>query len=241
MAISKRLRFEVLRRDDHTCQYCGERAPDVTLHVDHVVPVALGGTDDPGNLVAACRDCNAGKTSVPADAPLVQKVNAHAAAYALTLTDKMTRIRAKLQRDDEYIEQFLEHWNHWVARDTGKHWPLPDDYKDSLRRWASMGVPPELIEYAVEVAMKKQGIHGERYSYMAGVIWRTLDDQDTPYNLTEETVAVWTPFEHEEYVTEERIKAYTHGWDTGYSVGYGDHMHGFESRIPREESPHGGT
>lgn len=36
MAVSKRTRFEVLRRDGHICQYCGEKAPDVTLHVDHV-------------------------------------------------------------------------------------------------------------------------------------------------------------------------------------------------------------
>lgn len=214
MAVSKRLRFEILRRDDHTCQYCGERAPDVTLHVDHVVPVALGGTDDPGNLVAACKDCNSGKTSVPADAPLVQKVNAHAAAYALTLTDKMTRSRAKLQRDDEYIETFLDHWRHWVRSDTQEHWPLPSDYKESLRKWASMGVPSELIEYAVEIAMNKRGLDGERYSYMAGVIWRTLDGQDTPYDLTEETATVYTESE----AGEQRIEAYEDGWRMGFTA-----------------------
>ena len=239
MAISKRLRYEILRRDNHTCQYCGEKAPGVTLHIDHVVPVALGGSDDPGNLVAACKDCNAGKTSMPADAPLVKQVSDHAAAYALALTDKMTRIRAKLQRDDEYIEQFLEHWNHWVASDTNKHWPLPLDYRDSLRRWASMGVPMELLEYAVEVAMLKDGINSDRYRYMAGIVWRTLDKQETPYNLTEETAATWTAAEHEEDVTEERIGAYLEGWDVGYSIGYDDASHGFESRVKRKEDSDG--
>jgi len=33
------------------------------LHVDHVVPVAESGSDDPTNLVAACSDCNLGKSS----------------------------------------------------------------------------------------------------------------------------------------------------------------------------------
>lgn len=35
MPVSKRLRYEVLRRDSHTCRYCGGAAPDVKLTVDH--------------------------------------------------------------------------------------------------------------------------------------------------------------------------------------------------------------
>ena len=57
MPVSKRLRYEILRRDNHACRYCGGTAPDVVITVDHVVPVALGGSDDAGNLVAACKDC----------------------------------------------------------------------------------------------------------------------------------------------------------------------------------------
>lgn len=64
MAISKRLRFEILRRDGNTCRYCGSGGtPTNPLVVDHVMPVTLGGADHPSNLVASCRACNAGKTS----------------------------------------------------------------------------------------------------------------------------------------------------------------------------------
>ncbi|MFE4420379.1 HNH endonuclease [Streptomyces sp. NPDC056817] len=63
MAVSKRLRYEILRRDRYTCRYCGASAPDAPMRVDHVTPVALGGTDHPSNLVAACEPCNSGKTS----------------------------------------------------------------------------------------------------------------------------------------------------------------------------------
>src|SRR5262249_35183563 len=59
--ISPSLRFEVFRRDGSTCQYCGRRAPHVVLHVDHVKAVAIGGTNDPDNLIAACSVCNIGK------------------------------------------------------------------------------------------------------------------------------------------------------------------------------------
>ncbi|MFD9276847.1 HNH endonuclease [Streptomyces mirabilis] len=63
MAVSKRLRYEILRRDRYTCRYCGASAPDAPMRVDHVTPVALGGTDHPSNLVAACEPCNSGKSS----------------------------------------------------------------------------------------------------------------------------------------------------------------------------------
>lgn len=59
--IPKSIRFEVFKRDKFTCQYCGSSAPDVILEVDHIKPVAKGGTNDLMNLVTSCRDCNRGK------------------------------------------------------------------------------------------------------------------------------------------------------------------------------------
>ena len=59
--ITPSVRFEVFRRDSFTCQYCGRRAPKVILHVDHVVPVVAGGTNDLVNLKTACSVCNQGK------------------------------------------------------------------------------------------------------------------------------------------------------------------------------------
>ncbi len=60
-AISKKLRFEVFKRDNFTCQYCGRMAPDVILEVDHINPVKNKGTNDILNLVTSCKDCNRGK------------------------------------------------------------------------------------------------------------------------------------------------------------------------------------
>ena len=62
--VGKRLRFEVFKRDSFACQYCGKQAPDVLLQVDHIEPVATGGSNDLVNLVTSCSDCNAGKSSV---------------------------------------------------------------------------------------------------------------------------------------------------------------------------------
>lgn len=60
-AISNKLRFEVFKRDSFTCQYCGRKAPDVVLEVDHIKPVAEGGKNNILNLVTSCFECNRGK------------------------------------------------------------------------------------------------------------------------------------------------------------------------------------
>lgn len=61
IAMGSKLRFQILHRDNFTCRYCGRQAPDVALHVDHVIPVSQGGLTEPENLVAACEECNFGK------------------------------------------------------------------------------------------------------------------------------------------------------------------------------------
>jgi 5-methylcytosine-specific restriction endonuclease McrA len=47
---------EIMRRDDYTCQYCGQHVPVLTI--DHVIPRHLGGGHTWDNLVAACPHCN---------------------------------------------------------------------------------------------------------------------------------------------------------------------------------------
>ena len=61
-ALGKRQRFEVFKRDSFTCQYCGEQAPDVILHVDHINPVSKGGGNEITNLITSCQSCNSGKS-----------------------------------------------------------------------------------------------------------------------------------------------------------------------------------
>ncbi len=48
-------RREVLRRDKHTCQYCGSLKQ---LTLDHVIPTSKGGTHTWDNVVTACETCN---------------------------------------------------------------------------------------------------------------------------------------------------------------------------------------
>lgn len=136
MPLSKRLRYEILRRDNHTCRYCGAGAPDARLEVDHVIPEALGGGSEPSNLVTACEDCNSGKTSVPPDAPLVDDVAADALRWSAAI-----QAAAQLQRDrvtelEIMCDQLREWWlDTWVGGDEvyplvvegSWHWPNEPD------------------------------------------------------------------------------------------------------------------
>lgn len=65
--LSKKTRFEIFKRDSFTCQYCGKSAPDVILHVDHIMPISKGGDDDITNLITSCESCNQGKKDILLD------------------------------------------------------------------------------------------------------------------------------------------------------------------------------
>jgi len=57
------VRFKLLQRDAYRCQLCGRTASQgAQLEVDHRIPVAKGGTNDPSNLWTLCWDCNRGKS-----------------------------------------------------------------------------------------------------------------------------------------------------------------------------------
>lgn len=54
-----KLRSDVFRRDNFTCQYCGDHGG--RLECDHVMPISRGGSSDPSNLKTACFTCNRSK------------------------------------------------------------------------------------------------------------------------------------------------------------------------------------
>ena len=64
----------LLRRDRHTCAYCGDRFTERDLQCEHIVPASRGGPWTWMNLVTACRYCNgrkANRTPEEAGMPLV--------------------------------------------------------------------------------------------------------------------------------------------------------------------------
>lgn len=50
-------RTGVLRRDNHTCGYCGKKSGD-GMTWDHIIPRSQGGEDSWTNAICACFKCN---------------------------------------------------------------------------------------------------------------------------------------------------------------------------------------
>jgi hypothetical protein len=173
MAVTKRTRFEVLRRDNHTCRYCGAAAPDATLTADHVTPVALGGTDDPSNLVTACRDCNAGKASTSPDATVVEDVRQLDMKWAGAIR-RVAQARARQQKKrDAYVAKFNDAWQ--VYRTNSGEVYRPDGWRHSIERFYDLGVPIDEITHCASVALGNDRIRsGDTFRYFAGCVWRAV-------------------------------------------------------------------
>ncbi|SKD35918.1 HNH endonuclease, putative [Mycobacteroides abscessus subsp. massiliense] len=165
MAVSKRLRFEVLRRDNHTCRYCGRSAPGVQLTVDHVVPVALGGTDTADNLVAACSDCNSGKSSAAPDQHLVAKVSDDSVRWAAALRQAAEENR--LHDNSAVYDAVISAWTSY-RRDQ-----IPKDYRQTIDQFLAAGLPADDIVQMAHVADAKPSIYN-RWSYFCGCCWSRI-------------------------------------------------------------------
>lgn len=65
----------VLRRDEHTCGYCGrkaDKANGLIMTHDHIFPRSRGGKDEWMNAITACNECNWKKADrTPAEAGMV--------------------------------------------------------------------------------------------------------------------------------------------------------------------------
>lgn len=178
MTVSKRLRYEILRRDNHACRYCGASAPDVKLTVDHVVPVALGGTGGPSNLVAACMDCNAGKSASSPDAPLVDDVAADALRWSGAMT-QAARITRRTLAERVSARTFFrdEIWGNWTYEYKGerRQFELSGDWENTIDRFLDAGIEePELVE-AVRIAITSRS--RDPFRYMCGVAWNMVSER----------------------------------------------------------------
>ncbi|MGW1102763.1 HNH endonuclease [Streptomyces sp. NPDC002540] len=179
MAVSKRLRYEILRRDNHTCRYCGATAPDAPLRVDHVTPVALGGTDTPDNLVASCEPCNSGKSSATVDAAVVAGVSDDALRWADAMKQAATELSEQNQPKLDYRNAFEAEWNSWTYPSGGKRLKheLPADWKTSLERFRQAGLPQEAWPDIIEKAMTNKTVKADNiFRYCCGIAWRMISD-----------------------------------------------------------------
>ncbi len=61
--LTKSIRHEVFKKDNYKCVECGITKKETSLHVDHIIPVSRGGTDELSNLQTLCKVCNLSKAN----------------------------------------------------------------------------------------------------------------------------------------------------------------------------------
>lgn len=187
MAVTKRTRYEVLRRDNNTCRYCGSMAPNVKLTIDHVTPVALGGSDKPDNLVAACWDCNIGKTSVQPGSDLVADVGADQIRWAAAIKVASDAMLADREAQTGRCASFLTAWATWD--EDLRH--LPSDWMPSVDGWLRGGIPEVILLDSLNIALRNRGVrHEDVFRYLVGIIRNRLIELHAAAQLAVEPEAV---------------------------------------------------
>lgn len=186
-ALSKRLRFEIFKRDNHRCRYCGAGVIDSVLHVDHVVPFSKGGSDDPSNLVTACRDCNGGKSDVPLEERKLkarftsEEEREHAEQLREYLAVQREIAGVKREAEALVLERWQELMGEWPARLPG-HLPR-----------AVKGLGIESVIQAVEAVARKEDLRRDqdRIRYFCGVLRNMREERATsaPSSDEEENVS----------------------------------------------------
>lgn len=194
--LGKRVRFEVLKRDNHTCRYCGATAPDVELTVDHVVPRALGGSNDPANLVTACKPCNDGKASTNPDTKVVDDVAQDAFRWAAAMKKAAEWQADERARLDGILAVFEATWDDWTydGGDKGRlPIPKPNSWESSVERLVTAGVDRANLLRLVVVAMESQARIDQKWRYFCGCGWRHVDDlQERARTILEDEQAAAT-------------------------------------------------
>ena len=166
-SLSKKIRFEVFKRDHFTCQYCGRMAPDVILEVDHMHPVAEGGDDDIINLITSCRDCNRGKGRTPLSKNDSLKKSQ---AQMLDLAERTEQAQMMIDWKTEMLsirEREAESINDLLISISGRH--LSDSgFRTIKKLLKSFGFPLvwEAVEIAIEKYFKDYGTERERTKSM---------------------------------------------------------------------------
>lgn len=190
--VSKRLRYEILRRDGFKCRYCGTIAAEAELRIDHVIPEALGGPTEPSNLATACEPCNSGKSSTTPDAPLVDDVARDALRWSRAMQIAAAGDRATREERDAHRDAFFFAWHNHSCQV-----PLPADWEGSIDAFVRAGLDDDDISEAVSVAMSKSHIRWEGlFKYFCGICWTMLKDRreraaQIVHLVADEEVSAW--------------------------------------------------
>jgi CRISPR/Cas system Type II protein with McrA/HNH and RuvC-like nuclease domain len=168
--LSKKARFDVFKRDNFRCQYCGQTPPVVVLEVDHITPVAEGGTNSVDNLICSCFDCNRGKGATPLDVVLLTVVEKTARAIEAEEQLKAYQrvMRAKRKRIEKGSWEVAELFQPKASQGFSKA------KLTSIRHFIEKLGLEEVIDSMNVALWRKPGANQATFQYFCGVCWNKI-------------------------------------------------------------------
>ncbi len=136
-------------------------SPEVVLEVDHIVPVAGGGSDDTINLVTACWECNRGKSNKPLSEAMTGEDPHDKAVLLLERERQLREYNAVLAEVNERVrtdtEVLCDYWKDATGRSIyGKNLTCLENL---LRKY-----PYEMVSDAIEIAIRNGKTSGLAYA-----------------------------------------------------------------------------
>lgn len=171
--VSKKTRFDVFKRDQFQCAYCGAHPSEtVLLEVDHIHPVAEGGTNDIDNLVTACWDCNRGKGS-----GLLSSIPQSLEEKAAMVAEREGQIRAyhailemRQERKEEELWSVAEIFMDRFSEDS-----IHRDRLVSIRMFLER-LNVFAVREAMEIACARKYSTTAVFKYFCGICWNKIKD-----------------------------------------------------------------
>lgn len=178
--IGPKLRFEIFKRDAFTCRYCGQTTPQVVLEIDHIVPVAEGGTNESQNLVTACYECNRGKGAIPLDEIPMGDEDIHERTVLIAEREMQIREynevrRQSRERQEREAYELIEFWCDILGLDIDKarDFQVPD--YTSLFNFLN-DIAAEDIKHAMNLSAGGNRTANAARKYLYAILWRWIKD-----------------------------------------------------------------
>ncbi len=172
MAILKKLRFEVFKRDGFQCSYCGKQPPEVVLEVDHIEPKSKKGKDNIENLITACFDCNRGKSNI-----LLDKITPQLSENFEVLKQKEEQLKEyrkfvqKIKRRENKDIEFIN----FIYSDHYEKYEFTELFKNVTLRNFIKKLPLHEVEESLLSAISKFPNDDERViKYFCGICWNKI-------------------------------------------------------------------
>ena len=172
-SLSKKVRFEIFKRDGFCCQYCGAKPPKIPLEVDHILPVSKGGGNEDYNLITSCFDCNRGKSNKELSISPISTIKKAEKMKIAQLQYK--EIQKLLKKEKEIIESQIQEVEDVLNR-FYEDKCFSDKFRVSVKTFLLKLEVSEVCDSMEKACCKMRNIR-DVIPYFCGICWNKIKER----------------------------------------------------------------